>query len=213
MILSIYILSILYTNSMGLIIISKCTPFIDREIEKKGYSIKEKDDKELLNGIIKNALLFLIPGYFLKKALKLSNKDFNIDDLIEEKIKKNEITLLSDSESTIDSVFKKDNNKLSIGKYDKIVPYKAMSLEESMYTKERYPNSEDVDMDFWEEEEKDLKPYLEDVVEEVQEVKKEPIQEYLSSISEEELENMAKQLDLIRRLKKDSDNFLNNKVA
>ena len=84
-----------------------------------------------------------------------------------------------------------------------------------MYTEERYPNTEDVDMDFWEEEERDLKPYLEETVEEEAEVqvKKEPMEEYLSSISEEELMDMAKQLELIRRLKKDSESFLNNKAA
>lgn len=213
MILSLYLLLILYTNSMGLIIISKCNPFINREIEKKGYIVKEKDDKELLENIIKNGLLFLIPGYFLKKALTMTSKNIDIEDLIEQKNKNNEITPLNSEETSIDSIFKKENDKLSIGKYDKVVPYKAASLEESMYTKERYPNSEDVDMDFWEEEEKDLKPYLEETVEETYEIKKEPMQEYLSSISEEELENMVKQLDLIRKLKKDSENFLNNKAS
>lgn len=215
MILSLYLLSILYTNSMGLIIIHKCSPFINREIEKKGYIIKEKDDKELLESIIKNSLLFLIPGYFLKKALVLTSKDIDIDKMIEDKINKNEIVVLDEEQSTIDTIFREENDKLSLGKYDKIIPYKATSLEESMYTKERYPNSEDVDMDFWEEEEKDLKPYLEDTVNEIEvkEIKKEPIEEYLSSITEEELESMVKQLDIIRKLKKDSEKFLNNKAA
>ncbi len=214
MILSLYLLSIVYTNSMGLIIISKCNPFINKEIENKGYLLKEKEDKEFLQYIIKNCLLFLIPGYFLKKALTLANKDADIDSLIDEKLKKNEIVTINKDETTFDSIFKRDNEKLSIGKYDKVIPYKATSLEESMYTKERYSNSEDVDMDFWEEEEKDLKPYLEEeTIEEKQVIKKEPMQEYLSSISEEELESMAKQLELIRKLKKDSEMLLNNKSA
>jgi hypothetical protein len=198
---------------MGLIIISKCNPFINREIEKKGYGIKEKTDKDLVEDVIKKSLLFLIPGYFLKKALKLTNKNTNIDDIIDEKLKNNEIVLLNEEETVVDSIFKRDNDKLSIGKYDKVVPYKAVSIDESMYTKERYPNSEDIDMDFWEEEEKDIKPYLEETVEDVQEIKKEPMQEYLSSITDEELVNMAKQLELIRKLKKDSENLLNNKAA
>ena len=213
MILSLYLLSIIYTNSMGLIIISKCSPFINREIEKKGYGIKEKNDKDLVEAIIKNSLLFLIPGYFLKKALKMTNKNANIDTIIDEKLKNNEIALLNEEDTLVDSIFKRENDKLSLGKYDKVVPYKAVSIDESMYTKERYPNTEDVDMDFWEEEEKDLKPYLEETIEEVQEIKKEPMQEYLSSISDEELLNMAKQLELIRKLKKDSENLLNNKAA
>lgn len=213
MILSLYLLSIIYTNSMGLIIISKCSPFINREIEKKGYGIKEKNDKDLVEAIIKNSLLFLIPGYFLKKALKMTNKNTNIETIIDEKLKNNEIALLNEEDTLVDSIFKRENDKLSLGKYDKVVPYKAVSIDESMYTKERYPNTEDVDMDFWEEEEKDLKPYLEETIEEVQEIKKEPMQEYLSSISDEELLNMVKQLDLIRKLKKDSENLLNNKAA
>lgn len=214
MIISLYLLSIIYTNSMGLIIISKCNPLIKNEIEKRGYVFKEKEDKELLKDIIKSMILFLIPGYYLSKALKMPTKEEKLNKFIESKIDNNEIIAINKNDSTFDDAFKINSDKLSIGKYDKIVPYKAMSLEESMYTKERYPNSEDVDMDFWEEEEKDLRPYLEDeVVEEVQEIKKEPMQEYLSSISDEELESMVKQLDLIRKLKKDSEKFLNNKAA
>lgn len=214
MILSLYLLLIIYTNSMGLIIISKCSPLINSEVEKRGYISKEKDDKELIESIVKNIILFLIPGYYLSKALKLPVKEEQLNKYIENKIKKNKIVSINKEESSIDSIFRKDSEKLSIGKYDKMIPYKAMPLEESMYTKERYPNSEDVDMDFWEEEEKDLKPYLEDeVVDKFQEIKKDPMQEYLSSISAEELESMAKQLELIRKIKKDSENFLNNKVV
>lgn len=212
MILSLYLLSTLYTNSMGLIILSKCNPMIVEEIEKKGYILKEKTDEEVLKTIIKNSLLFLIPGYFLRKALKLSIKEDKINELIEEKLNKKEIIPVK-SDNVYDTVFSKENDKLSLGKYESVVPYKAMSLEDSMYTKERYSNTEDIDMDFWEEEEKDLKPYLEEEEKQVQEIKKEPMQEYLSSISEEELENMAKQLDFIRKLKKDSEKFLNNKAA
>ncbi len=212
MILSLYLLLTFYTNSMGLIILSKCKPVIDSQIEKKGYILKEKSDEELLKEILKNMLLFLIPGYFLRKALKISTKEEYIDRIIEEKISKNQISTIKD-ENICDIMFSNENDKLSLGKYESVVPYKAVSLEDSMYTKERYPNTEDIDMDFWEEEEKDLKPYLEEDEKQVQEIKKEPMQEYLSSISEEELENMAKQLDFIRKLKKDSEKFLNNKVA
>ena len=183
------------------------------QIEKRGYIFKEKSDQELLKIIIKNSLLFLIPGYFLRKALKLSSKEERIDKLIEEKLNRNEISIIKDSENIFDTMFSKESDSLSLGKYESIVPYKALSLEDSMYTKERYPNTEDIDMDFWEEEEKDLKPYLEETIEEVQEVKKEPMQEYLSSISEEELMDMVQRLELIRKLKKDSEKFLNNKAA
>ena len=215
MIFSLYLLSVLYTNSMGIIILSKCRPFIDRQIEQKGYMKKEMSDSELSSKIIKDCILFLIPGYYLKKALDMTRKDLDLDKLIAEKIKDGEIVGGSEHlEDTplVDSIFKKES-KLSFGKYENPTVYKAISNQDSMYTDIRYPNSEEVDMDFWEEEEKDIRPYLEENVVEQHEIKAEPMQEYLSSISEEELANMAKQLELIRKLKKDSEAFLNSKAS
>ena len=217
MLVSLYLLTIIYTNTMGLIIINKCNPIINKEIESKGYIKKSLSDSELLSKIIKDSVLFLIPGYYLKKAIDLTSKDIDIDRFIKEKEKTGEfIKTTEDSEDDalrIDSIFKKEP-KLSLGKYEKPSIYKAMNNQESMYTDMRYPNSDEVDMDFWEEEEKDLIPYLEpENKEEVIEIKKEPVQEYLDSISEEELIDVIKKIETIRKLKKDSENFLNNKVA
>ena len=83
-----------------------------------------------------------------------------------------------------------------------------------MYSDTRLPKGDEVDMDFWEEEENDLKPSLETTEEQDNvEIRKEPIQEYLSSVSDDELIEMISQLDRIRKLKKESEDFLNNKAA
>ena len=216
MVISLYLLTIIYTNTMGLIIISKCSPFINREIESKGYIKKELSDNELLSKFIKDSLLFLIPGYYLKKAIDLTNKDIDIDKYIESKEKTGEFIKISDvSSSRTDSIFKKDLNlSLSKGKYENQSFHRVNNNENSMYTDMRYPNSDDVDMDFWEEEEQDLAPYLEqDDQAEIVEIRKEPVQEYLDSVSDDELIEMISQLDRIRKLKKESEDFLNNNVA
>ena len=205
MLLSLYLLSILYTNTMGLIILFKCNPLIDKLIEEKGYIKKEKSDNEFFNGIIKGAVMFLIPGYFLRKALKLTNKDADIDDIISEELEHNEIIPINEEKETkVDSIFKKED-KLSLGKYIKPDKYKAISNEESMYTEDRYPNTDEVDMEFWEEEINDLNPYLEETVVNNPRMKK-PIEEYLSSIPEEELLDMVDRIEKMRKLQKENLN-------
>lgn len=212
MIFSLYLLSILYTNTMGLIIISKCKPIINHEIESKGYRIKEKDDTEFFMDILTNSVKFLIPGYFLKKAVNLTGKDYNINKIIKDKINLGEIIETESDVSVVDSIFKADPGKLnlSLGKYEKPIPYK--SNTNTMYADERKFNDSEVDMDFWEEEENEI-PALEEVKEETLSVKKEPLQEYLDSISEDELLSMAQELDRIRRLKKANESLLNDKAA
>ncbi len=218
MLISLYLLSVLYTNSMGVIILSRCNPIINKQIEEKGYKKKEISDSELTGKIIKDCLLFLIPGYYLKKALDMTSKDTTIEKIIEDKVNDGEFESATIDEYTsedipnVDSIFKKES-KLSLGKYERTTPYKAISNQDSMYTDIRYPNSEDIDMDFWEEEEKDIAPYLEETVVEDKEIKSEPMQEYLESISEDELLDMARQLEMIRKLKKDNEKFLNNNAA
>lgn len=217
MLISLYLLTIIYTNTMGLIIISKCKPFINKEIESRGYIKKSLSDNELLSKVIKDSLLFFIPGYYLKKAIDLTSKDADIDKLIERKEKTGEFIKASNDEEyavpKIDSIFKKELS-LSLGKYEKPSIYKSISNEKSMYSDTRLPKGDEVDMDFWEEEENDLKPLLETTEEQDNvEIRKEPIQEYLSSVSDDELIEMISQLDRIRKLKKESEDFLNNKAA
>ena len=60
MLISLYFLTIIYTNTMGLDIINKCNPIINKEIESKGYVKKELSDAELLSKIIKDSVLFFI---------------------------------------------------------------------------------------------------------------------------------------------------------
>lgn len=211
MLFSLYLLTILYTNTMGLIIIAKCNPIINREIELKGYKIVEKDEVDTVINILLNSLKFLIPGYFLKKAINLTNKDYNVDKLIEQKLKSKEI--INDDETQVfNSIFKSgnDNLSLSLGKYEKPSLYKSSS--NTMYTDERKFNHEEVDMDFWEEEVSEI-PSLEENIDENIVIKKEPLQEYLDSISEEELISMAMELDKIRKLKKENEKLLNDKAA
>ena len=217
MLISLYLLTIIYTNTMGLIIISKCKPFINKEIESRGYIKKSLSDNELLSKVIKDSLLFFIPGYYLKNAIDLTSKDADIDKLIERKEKTGEFIKASNDEEygvpKIDSIFKKDLS-LSLGQYEKQPMHKAITNERSMYPDTRLPKGEDVDMDFWGEEENDLKPLLETTEEQDNvEIRKEPIQEYLSSVSDDELIEMISQLDRIRKLKKESEDFLNNKAA
>ena len=220
MLVSLYLLTIIYTNTMGLIIINKCSPYIDKEIESRGYTKRTLSDSELLNKIVKTSVLFLIPGYYLKKAIDLTNKEADLDRLIDEKVKSGEMIKTGEEQvgediPEVDSIFKKQS-ALSLENYD-VPKFRAVSntQNKSMYTDMRYPNSDEVDMDFWEEEEvTDLKPLLEsENNENVVELKKEPVKEYLDSISEEELISMMKQLETIRRLKKDSEEFLNNSAA
>lgn len=209
MLFNLYLLTTLYTNTMGLIIIAKCNPIIKREIELNGYKIKEKDDTEYVINIMLLVLKFLITGYYLNKALKLTNKNFDIQKIIQEKLKEGEIE--NSSEKPIgfldDSIFRDDRKKaLSNGKYEKMLPYKANS---SMYTKDRYPNKDEVDMDFWEEEEQRISSYIEETKEEDVVVKKEPLKEYFDSMSEDDIKTMMSQLETIRRLKKENDELLN----
>lgn len=217
MLISLYLLSIIYTNTMGLIIINKCKPFIDKEIESKGYVKKELSDNELLNKIIKDSVLFLIPGYYLKKAIDLTSNERDLDRIINEKVKSGEMVDTNKAElesdvPDVDSIFKKEP-RLSLGKYEKPSTYRAITNKESMYTDMRYPNTDDVDMDFWEEEEKDLKPCLEPEENTYTEINREPVQEYLNSISDEEIIDMFKKLEMIRRLKKETEDSLNSKAA
>ena len=218
MLISLYLLTIIYTNTMGLIIINKCKPFIDREIEARGYVKKNLSDNELLSKVVKDSLLFLIPGYYLKKAIDLKSKDTDIDKLIEKKEKTGEFIKVSNDEEygvpKIDSIFKKDLS-LSLGQYEKQPMHKAITNERSMYPDTRLPKGEDVDIDFWEEEEVDSKTLLETSEEqgEVVEIRREPAQEYFDSFSDDELIEMISQLDRIRRLKKESEDFLNNKAS
>ena len=211
MLFSLYLLTILYTNTMGLIIIAKCKPIINREIESKGYKIKEKDEVGMVLDLLMNSLKFLIPGYFLSKAIKLTGKDYNIDKIIEDKLTSNEISK-NEEESVTNSIFKPSDEKisLSLGRYEKSIPYKAST--NSMYPSERYSSNEEIDMDFWEEEEV-LEPFIEEEASEKEMIKKEPLQEYIESISDEELLNMANQLDMIRRIKKENEKLLNQKVS
>lgn len=213
MIFSFYLLTILYTNTMGLIIISKCKPFINHEIETKGYKIKEKEDSDYVFNLLKKGIMFLIPGYYLKKAINLTCKDFNIYRVIDEKIKLGEIETNTMDMPIVDSIFKTDIGTLNLskGKYEIYNSYKSRNINNSMYTDDRYSNTDEVDMDFWEEEVEEISCLETKVEKEV--IKKEPIQEYIESISEEELIDMANQIDNIRKLKKANENLLNNSKA
>src|SRR5574344_1850894 len=91
MLFNIYLLVILYTNTMGLIIISKCNPIINKIIESKGYKLIEKEDTDYVVITLLAILKFLIPVYYLKQALKISGNNFDIEKLIEEKLDKGEI--------------------------------------------------------------------------------------------------------------------------
>ena len=213
MLVSLYLLTIIYTNTMGLIIINKCKPFIDKEIESRGYTKKELSDAELLSKTIKDSVLFLIPGYYLKRAIDLTSNERDLDKLINEKVKSGEMINTNKVETSedipeVDSIFKKVPKR----NYENVDTYRAVrSNGQSMYTDMRYPNSDEVDMDFWEEEETDLTESEEPS--NVVEIGKEPEQEYLSSISDEEILEMMKQLEAIRRFNKENGKILNNKAA
>lgn len=197
MLFNLYLLLILYTNTMGLIIISKCNPIINKIIESKGYKLIDKEDTDYVVSTLLAVLKFLIPAYYLKQALKLSGNNFDIEKLIEEKLDKGEIeqSFFAENNKKIDDSIFRDERKeaLSKGAYSKPITYKA---NPSMYTKDRYPNRDGIDMGFWEED-SSIKTYVQE-----DEVIPKPVAEplsfenYVSTASEEELEK------LLQRLKK-----------
>ena len=194
MLFKLYLLSILYTNTMGWIIISKCNPIINKIIESKGYKLIDKDDTDYVVGVLVSVLKFLIPVYYLNEALKLSGKNFDIERLIEEKLDKGEIeqSFFNETNKKMDDSIFRDERKeaLSKGSYSKPITYKA---NPSMYTKDRYPNRDGVDIAFWEEDPK-IRTYVQ--VEEVVKPVAEPLsfEKYVSTASEEELEELLKRL-------------------
>ncbi len=209
LLLNLYILSTLYTNTMGLIIIAKCKPFVKQMIESNGYIVKEKDDTEFVIDIMLNILKFLVLALYLYEALKFNSKDFNVQKIIQEKERKGEIEKNPSQSAILDESIFRDERKpisLSMGRYEKPTFYKAHS---GMYTKDRYPNTDDIDMDFWEEE-MDISSDLKEKVEMPNTyVKSDPLNEYLASMSPEDIEDMQRKLSEIEKMKKEHTRLLN----
>ncbi len=211
MLFNLYLISILYTNTMGLLIKSRCNPIIKYEYEKKGYKKVEKNDTEFVIDVVVSSVKFLIPGYYLKEALKMSGKNFDIDKIIETKVKNKEISLIDEPLSIMnpdDSIFR-DDRLDKVRTLSNTPTYKVGS----MYSKERYPNVVDFDRDFWEEEESSLTPFVEPEV--VEENVKNPMKSYVENISEEELNSLSESIEAIRKLKRVESQLLNssNKAA
>lgn len=209
MFLSLYLLATLYTNTMGLIILAKCQPIIKHEMELKGYRIVEKDDTDVVVNAIIGALKFLITGYYLNKALKLTGKDFDIQKIISEKLKEGEIELSDDAAYLLSETVFRDNRKaavLSSKGYEK----KSSISNNSMYTKDRLPNRDSVDRSFWEEDEERIETYISESEPEIETaVRKEPIREYIESMTDEDIEGMQRQLTALIKLKEAQKELLN----
>ena len=156
MILGFYILSIIYTNSMGLIAILICNPIIKRECELRGYRFKEKNDIDYVVDCLVSTSKFLIPGYYLNKAIKLAKNELNIDYIIKEKLDNKEL-----EESDI---FDKASTDYEVStKRSKI---SETMLEDSPYIKgfyeiERINQNKNFDYEFWEESEIKVTEFIE----------------------------------------------------